>query len=296
MKKPIFTGAATALVTPMNADTTVNFKRLETLVEEQIAGGIDALVICGTTGEKSTLNYADHVKVIEVAAKAAAGRVPIIAGTGSNDTVYSVGLCNDAIAVGADALLLVTPYYNKTSQAGLITHYHYIADRVDAPIILYNVPSRTGVNIQPETYRELSRHPRIVATKEACGDISAVAEIRALCGDDLMIYSGNDDQIVPILSLGGIGVISVLSNILPRETHRICEAFLSGDVKGAQELQLKYLRLIHLLFSDVNPIPVKEAMEMLGMQTGPVRLPLVPMSAEKHAALEAELLRLGIQK
>lgn len=296
MKKPIFTGAATALVTPMNADTTVNFERLETLVEEQIAGGIDALVICGTTGEKSTLNYADHVKVIEVAAKAAAGRVPIIAGAGSNDTVYSVGLCNDAIAVGADALLMVTPYYNKTSQTGLVTHYNYIADRVDAPIILYNVPSRTGVNIQPETYRELSKHPRIVATKEACGDISAVAKTRMLCGDDLMIYSGNDDQIVPILSLGGIGVISVLSNILPRETHRICEAFLSGDVKSARELQLKYLRLIHLLFSDVNPIPIKEAMEMLGMQTGPVRLPLVPMSTEKHAALEAELLRLGIQK
>ena len=296
MKKPVFTGVATALVTPMHEDTSVNFERLTSLVNEQIAGGVDALVICGTTGEKSTLNYADHVKVIETAVKAAAGRVPIIAGAGSNDTEYSVGLSNDAVAVGADALLMVTPYYNKTSQAGLVAHYTYVADRVDAPIILYNVPSRTGVNIKPETYKELSKHPRIVAVKEANGDISSVATTKQLCGDDLIIYSGNDDQIVPILSLGGMGVISVLSNILPAETHAICARFFEGDAAGARELQLKYLPLIHALFSDVNPIPVKEAMEMLGLQTGPVRLPLVPMAADKRAALKAELVRVGALK
>ena len=239
-KKIVFKGAATALVTPMNADFSVNYDRLTTLVDEQITNGIDALVICGTTGEKSTLNYQEHIQVIETAVKAANGRVPIIAGAGSNDTVYSVGLCNDAIAVGADALLMVTPYYNKTSQKGLVAHYTYVADRVDAPIILYNVPSRTGVNIQPETYKELAKHPNIVATKEASGDISAIAKIRHLCGDDLQLYSGNDDQIVPLLSLGGIGVISVLSNVLPKETHDMCAAYFAGDVKKAADMQLQF--------------------------------------------------------
>ncbi len=293
-KKIVFKGAATALVTPMNADFSVNFARLTSLVDEQIANGIDALVICGTTGEKSTLNYEEHIKVIQTAVNAAKGRVPIIAGAGSNDTVYSVGLCNDAIAVGADALLMVTPYYNKTSQKGLVAHYTYVADRVDAPIILYNVPSRTGVNIQPETYKELARHPNIVATKEASGDISAIAKICHLCGDDLMLYSGNDDQIVPLLSLGGIGVISVLSNVLPKETHDMCAAYLAGDVKTAAAMQLKYIPLVNALFSDVNPIPVKEAMEMLGHSTGPCRLPLIAMSDDKRAALKAELVKLGL--
>lgn len=293
-KKIVFKGAATALVTPMNADFSVNFDRLTSLVDEQITNGIDALIICGTTGEKSTLNYQEHIKVIETAVKAAAGRVPIVAGAGSNDTVYSVGLCNDAIAVGADALLMVTPYYNKTSQKGLVAHYNYVADRVNAPIILYNVPSRTGVNIQAETYKELAKHPNIVATKEASGDISAIAKIRNLCGDDLMVYSGNDDQIVPLMSLGGIGVISVLSNILPKETHDMCAAYLAGDTQKAAQLQLKYIPLINALFSDVNPIPVKEAMEMLGMQVGPCRLPLIAMSDDKRAALKAELQKLGL--
>lgn len=293
-KKIVFKGAATALVTPMNADFSVNFDRLTSLVDEQITSGIDALVICGTTGEKSTLNYQEHIQVIETAVKAANGRVPIIAGAGSNDTVYSVGLCNDAIAVGADALLMVTPYYNKTSQKGLIAHYTYVADRVDAPIILYNVPSRTGVNIQAETYKELAKHPNIVATKEASGDISAIAKIRHLCGDDLMLYSGNDDQIVPLMSLGGIGVISVLSNVLPKETHDMCAAYFAGDVKKAADMQLQFIPLINALFSDVNPIPVKEAMELLGKQTGPCRLPLVAMSDDKHAALKAELTKLGL--
>ncbi len=296
MKKRIFTGAATALITPMNADGSVNFLRLSSLVEEQIAGGIDALVICGTTGEKSTLRYDEHVKVIEEAVKAAAGRVPIIAGTGSNDTVYTVELCDDAERAGADAFLMVTPYYNKTSQAGLVSHYNYIADRVSRPIILYNVPSRTGVAIKPETYRELANHPNIVATKEASGDLSLVAKIRYMCGDDLAVYSGNDDQTVPIMSLGGLGVISVLSNFAPGVMHEICAAYLSGDTERAKKLQIRHIGLMNALFSDVNPIPVKEAMNMLGLEAGPCRLPLVPMSDTARAALKRELEKCGFLK
>ncbi len=294
MKKRIFTGAATALVTPMNTDYTVNFKKLEELVEKQIEGGIDALVICGTTGEKSTLNYKEHVKVIETAVNKANGRVPIIAGTGSNDTTYTVELCKDAISCGADAMLMVTPYYNKTSQKGLITHYNYVADRIDSPIILYNVPSRTGVNITPETYAQLSKHPNIVATKEANGDISSVALTRSLCGDNLEIYSGNDDQIIPILSLGGIGVISVLSNILPYETHKLCSDYLSGNCEEASKQQIFYAQLIKALFSDVNPIPVKEAMNILGMDVGPCRMPLVEMDAHVKEKLIVQLQKCGL--
>lgn len=289
MKNVVFKGAASALITPMNSDASVNFPRLEQLVEEQIAGGIDGLVICGTTGEKSTLRYDEHVKVIETAAKVCGGRVPIIAGTGSNDTVYSVELCNDARDAGADAFLMVTPYYNKTSQTGLVAHYNYIADRVDRPIILYNVPSRTGMNIQPETYKELSRHPNIVATKEASGDLSLVAKIRYLCGDDLAVYSGNDDQTLPILSLGGIGVISVFSNFAPKQMHDLCEAYFSGDTKKAEEMQVKYTGLMNALFCDVNPAPVKEAMNMLGLDVGPCRLPLYELSEANKNLLREKL-------
>ena len=295
MKQTIFKGAATALVTPMNEDGSVNYERLESLVDEQIKAGIDALVICGTTGEKSTLRYDEHVKVIEVAAKSCAGRVPIIAGTGSNDTVYSVELCSDAEKAGADAFLMVTPYYNKTSQAGLITHYNYIADRVNKPIILYNVPSRTGVAIKPETYKELSKHPNIVAVKEANGDLSAIAKTRYLCGDDLVIYSGNDDQAIPIMSLGGLGVISVLSNLLPYETHKMCHEYLSGNTLKAQEMQIKYTGLINALFCDVNPIPVKTAMNLAGMNAGPLRLPLIPMSESNTEFLKEKLTECGIK-
>ncbi len=296
MKKTIFTGAATALVTPMNADTTVNYEVLRNLVNEQIEAGIDALVICGTTGEKSTLSYKEHVKVIEEAIKTADGRVPIIAGAGSNDTVYSVGLCKEAISLGADALLSVTPYYNKASQAGLIAHYNYIADRIDKPLIVYNVPSRTGVSIQPETYLELSKHENIVAIKEANGDVSSVAKTKQLVGDALDIYSGNDDQIIPIMSLGGKGVISVLSNIVPKETHDMCMAYLNGDTKKAAELQLKYIPFINALFSDVNPIPVKEAMNLMGKNVGPVRLPLVPMNEAKKQEMIKIMSNLGLIK
>jgi len=295
MKQTIFKGAATALITPMNEDGSVNFERLETLVEEQINGGIDALVICGTTGEKSTLRYDEHVKVIEVAAKKTAKRVPIIAGTGSNDTVYSVELCDDAEKAGADAFLMVTPYYNKTSQDGLIAHYNYIADRVNKPIILYNVPSRTGVAIKPETYQKLSKHPNIVATKEANGDLSAIAKTRYLCGDELAIYSGNDDQVVPIMSLGGIGVISVLSNLLPKETHDMCYEYLNGNTDKARELQIKYTGLIDSLFCDVNPIPVKTAMNLAGMNVGPVRLPLYPMNESNLNYLKEKLTECDIK-
>ena len=294
MKKRIFTGVGTALVTPMNDDTSVNFTRLEKLVDEQIKGGVDALIICGTTGEKSTLRYDEHLRVIEVAAKAAAGRVPIVAGTGSNDTVYSVELCRDASDVGADAFLMVTPYYNKTSQTGLVAHYNYIADRVDKPIILYNVPSRTGVAIKPETYKELSRHENIVAVKEANGDLSSVATTKYLCGDDLDVYSGNDDQTVPIMSLGGIGVVSVLSNIAPGVMHNICSDYLSGNTVKAANDQLKYIGLMNALFSDVNPIPIKEAMNMMGLNVGPCRLPLYKMDERARQKLRDKLVECGL--
>ena len=289
MKQRIFEGCATALITPMNKDGSVNFSALEDLVDIQIKRGIDALVICGTTGEKSTLRYDEHLKVIEVAVKAADKRVPIIAGTGSNDTVYSVELCRDAENLGADALLMVTPYYNKTSQNGLINHYNYIADRVSKPIILYNVPSRTGVNIKPETYKELAKHQRIVATKEASGDISQIAQIKYLCGDDLDIYSGNDDQTVPVLSLGGIGVISVLSNLLPDVLHNICAEYLKGNTSIAKDLQNKYLGLMNAMFCDVNPVPVKTAMNLLGYDVGECRLPLYPMDEKNLNLLKSKL-------
>lgn len=294
MKKIIFKGAATALVTPMNEDGSVNYKRLESLVDSQIKAGIDALVICGTTGEKSTLRYNEHLKVIEESVKSAKGRVPIIAGTGSNDTVYSVELCNDAESVGADAFLMVAPYYNKTSQAGLVAHYNYIADRVNKPIMLYNVPSRTGVAIKPETYKELSKHENIVAVKEANGDLSSIAKTRYLCGDDLNIYSGNDDQIVPIMSLGGLGVISVLSNLLPYETHNMCMEYLNGNIDKARELQIKYTGLIEALFCDVNPIPVKTAMNLMGMDVGPLRLPLYNMDEKGLNFLKEKLKECNI--
>ena len=294
MKAKIFTGAATALVTPMNSDGSVNYACLESLVEAQINNGIDALVICGTTGEKSTLRYEEHLKVIEVATNKTNKKIPVIAGTGSNDTVYSVELCNDAEKLGADAFLMVTPYYNKTSQAGLIAHYNYIADRVNKPIILYNVPSRTGVDIEPETYKELSRHPNIVATKEASGNLTKVAKTKYLCGDDLEIYSGNDDQIIPIMSLGGIGVISVISNILPKETHDMCLKYFEGQTEKASQMQIKYMGLISALFSDVNPVPIKTAMNLIGYNVGPCRLPLYPMNEKKEEHLKQKLIECNL--
>ncbi len=278
----------------MNEDGSVNFLELWTLVKSQISSGIDALVICGTTGEKSTLKYDEHLKVIETAVKAANQKVPVIAGTGSNDTLYSVDLCNDAANLGADAFLMVTPYYNKTSQDGLVAHYNYIADRVEKPIILYNVPSRTGVDIKPQTYKVLSKHKKIVATKEASGDLSKVAETRYLCGDELHIYSGNDDQIVPIMSLGGIGVISVLSNLIPSSVHNLCQNYWVGNVKTARDEQIKYMGLIKALFCDVNPAPLKTAMNLMGLNVGPCRLPLYPLNDGNLSFLKEKLIECNL--
>nr|WP_271809744.1 4-hydroxy-tetrahydrodipicolinate synthase [Clostridium beijerinckii] len=286
----MFTGAAVAIVTPFTEDG-INFSELKKLIDFNIENGTDAIVIAGTTGESSTMTDEEHREVIRFTVEYVNKRVPVIAGTGSNDTVYAVQLSKYAESVGADALLLVTPYYNKTTQTGLIKHYNYIADRVNIPIILYNVPSRTGVNITPETYAELAKHPRIVATKEASGDLSAIAKIKALCKDELNIYSGNDDQIVPILSLGGKGVISVFSNIMPKESHEICSLYFEGKVEESCNLQTKYLDLIDTLFIEVNPIPVKTALGIMGYNVGPLRMPLFPMEGKNLEKLREELAK-----
>ncbi|MBQ3133496.1 MAG: 4-hydroxy-tetrahydrodipicolinate synthase [Clostridia bacterium] len=293
-QKTIFTGAGVAIVTPMNPDGSVNYDVFREMIEDQIKNGTDAIIACGTTGESSTLDNDEHLNVIKVAIEQTAGRVPVIAGTGSNDTAYCIQLSKEAEALGADALLLVTPYYNKTSQRGLIAHYTAVANAVSLPIILYNVPSRTGVDIKPATVVELSKVPNIVALKQANGDFSATAQIAAEC--DIDIYSGNDDQIVPILSLGGKGVISVLSNVAPRQTHDICQKWFDGDVAGSLALQLEYLELANMLFCDVNPIPVKEAMNMMGWNVGECRLPLYSTSDENKAKLAATLQKYGLKK
>lgn len=296
MKKPIFTGAAVAIITPMHADGSVNYDELGRIIEDQIANHTDAVVICGTTGESPALDHEEHTQCIRYTVQKVAGRVPVIAGTGSNDTRYAIQLSQQAQEDGADALLLVTPYYNKTSQAGLIAHYTAIANAVDLPCILYNVPSRTGCNLQPATLAELAKLPNINAVKEASGNISQVAEIAELCGDELNIYSGNDDQIVPLLALGGRGVISVLSNVAPQYTHDLCAKWLAGDTAGSLEMQLKALPLCKALFADVNPIPVKWAMNRLGWQAGACRLPLVEPSAAVQARLETAMRDFGLLK
>ena len=296
MKKTIFTGAGVAIVTPMNPDESNNFDRLGQIIYNQIENGTDAIVICGTTGESATMTDQEHVDCIEYAVKRVNGRVPVVAGAGSNHTSYAVWMSKEAKRVGADALLHVTPYYNKTSQTGLIRHFNAVADATDLPIILYNVPSRTGVNITPATYRELAKHPNIVAAKEASGNISQIAQIAQACGDELDLYSGNDDQIVPLLSLGAKGVISVLSNIMPRETHDICRLFFEGKIAESRALQLKLLPLINALFSDVNPIPVKEAMNMMGWECGECRLPLVSMQPQAKEHLRVLMQEQGLVK
>jgi len=296
MKNTIFEGVATALVTPMNEDGSINYDRLKTLIDEQIEAGIPALVICGTTGESATMTLEEHSEVIRVAIKHAAGRVKIIAGAGSNDTACAADLAKEAEEAGADALLIVTPYYNKATQGGLVAHYKYIAERVSLPIILYNVPSRTGCNIKPETYAKLAEIDNIVAIKEANGDISSDVKTRLLCGDKLDIYSGNDDQIVPIMSLGGKGVISVLSNVMPKETVELCDKMLNGDLEGAAAMQIELSSLIDALFIEVNPIPVKEAMNLMGLGMGPLRLPMTPMEENTKAVLVNELKKFELIK
>ena len=288
-KKPIFRGAASAIITPMNAQG-VDYPAFEKLLRWQVESGIDALVICGTTGESSTLTDAEHRQVLKFALEVVDGKVPMIAGTGSNDVAYAIDLTKYACQIGYDAMLVLTPYYNKTTQKGLVSMFTAIADASTKPIILYNVPSRTGVNIEPATCATLAKHPMIQAIKEASGNISKIVEIATLCGDDLDIYSGNDDQIVPIMACGGLGVISVLSNVLPAETSAMCHKVLDGDVAGAMELQKKYLKLTNALFSEVNPIPAKAAMAAMGFCENYLRLPLVPME-EAHEAVLLDCMR-----
>lgn len=294
MKPVIFTGAAVALVTPFHTDGSVNYEALAELIDWQIAHGTDALVIAGTTGESSTLSEQEHVDVIKFAVEHTNHRVPVIAGTGSNSTQTAIMLSKEAEEVGADALLLVTPYYNKTTQRGLYVHYKAIAESTKLPIILYNVPSRTGLGIDVETAAKLAEIDNIVAMKDAVGSITYTAGLIARCGDKLTVYSGNDDQIVPMMSLGAKGVISVLSNIAPQETHDMCAAALAGDFKTAAALQLRYLALVKALFIETNPIPVKDAVNQMGFAAGACRLPLYEMAEETKAVLTAEMKKQGI--
>lgn len=288
MKKILFKGCATAIATPFNEEG-INLKEFERLIENQIAQGVDGIVVCGTTGESSTMTKEEKLMVIEHAVKISDGRVPIIAGTGSNNTKEVIKMNEEVQKLGVDGVLIVTPYYNKTTESGLTQHYKAIAKKTSLPIILYNVPSRTGMNIMPKTCLELSKIENIVAIKEASGNLSQVAEIANLCKDSLTIYSGNDDQILPVLSLGGKGVISVLSNIKPKFVHDLCYKFWEGNLKEAINMQIDAIPLIKALFSEVNPIPVKEALNMLGYDYGVPRLPLVQMSEDKKNILKALL-------
>lgn len=285
MKNIIFKGCGTAIATPF-CENGVNFKVFGDLIEKQISEGVDAIIVCGTTGEAATMTEQERKDTIKFVVDKVNKRIPVIAGTGSNNTVSAIEMTKYAESIGVDAALVVTPYYNKTTQKGLIEHYKAIADSVKIPIIVYSVPSRTGVNVLPETCLELSKIENIVAIKEASGNISQVAKIASLCGDNLNIYSGNDDQIVPILSVGGIGVISVLSNIYPKYTHEMVYKYLNGDTKEATKMQLKCLNMVENLFSEVNPIPVKSALNIAGYDYGIPRLPLIAMSKEKEEKLK----------
>ena len=293
MKNTVFEGIATALITPLD-ENGINYEQFGKLIDWQIEEGINALVICGTTGEGSTLSDAEHKAAIEFAVKRSAGRVPIIAGTGSNDTSYAIELTKFACSVGADAMLVVTPYYNKATQNGLVKMFTAIADASTKPIILYNVPSRTGVNIEPSTYAKLADHPMICGIKEANGNISKIVETASLVGDNLDIYSGNDDQIVPIMAMGGKGCISVLSNVIPKETVELADKMFAGDVKGAAQLQCKYHKLVDALFCEVNPIPVKAAMSALGFCENYLRMPLTEMEDAHYQVLLNCMREIGL--
>ena len=290
----IFTGAGVALVTPMNADGSVNFEKMKELIEFQIANDTDALIICGTTGEATTISDEDQIECVRFAKEVAAGRVPVIGGAGSNDTAHCIELAQACEKAGADGVLLVTPYYNKATQKGLILHYTAVAESINIPIILYNVPGRTGCNIAPKTVAELAKVKNIVAVKEASGNLSQVAEIAALVGPDFDIYSGNDDQILPVLSLGGKGVISVLSNVAPKQTHDMVAKFLDGDVQGAIKLQLGAIELISALFCEVNPIPVKTALNLMGYEVGACKLPLCEMEPKNLETLKTAMKNYGL--
>lgn len=290
----IFTGAGVALVTPMNADGSVNFDKMKELIEFQIANDTDALIICGTTGEATTISDEDQIECVRFAKEVAAGRVPVIAGAGSNDTAHCIELAQACEKAGADGVLLVTPYYNKATQKGLILHYTAVAESINIPIILYNVPGRTGCNIAPKTVAELAKVKNIVAVKEASGNLSQVAEIAALVGPDFDIYSGNDDQILPVLSLGGKGVISVLSNVAPKQTHDMVMNYLNGNTAAATKLQLEAIELIGALFCEVNPIPVKTALNLMGYEVGACKLPLCEMEPKNLETLKTALKNYGL--
>lgn len=289
----LFTGSGVAIITPFN-ENGVDFKKLEELLEWQIKEKTDAVIICGTTGEASTMSEQERKETIKFTVDVVKGRIPVIAGTGSNNTKAAIEMSKWAESIGVDGLLVITPYYNKTTQRGCIEHFKAIASSVTKPIIIYNVPSRTGLNILPETLYELSKIDNIVAVKEASSNIVQIAEIAQLCGDSLDIYSGNDDQILPLLSLGAKGVISVVANILPRDTHDLCEKYFNGDIEGSRELQLKMLPLVKALFIETNPIPVKAAMNLMGMNVGTLRLPLVEMSQKGLEVLKKEMIKYGI--
>lgn len=292
----IFTGAGVAIITPFHEDGSVNFEKLGEIIEDQIANSTDAIIICGTTGESSTLTHGEHLQAIKYAIDKTAGRIPVIAGTGSNCTETAIMMSKEAESYGADAVLIVTPYYNKATQKGLIAHYTAIANSISIPVVMYNVPSRTGCNILPETAVYLAKNvENIVAIKEACGNISQIAKLAALADGCIDIYSGNDDQIVPLLSLGGKGVISVLSNVAPKETHDMCQKFFDGDVEGSRDLQLKAMELVDALFCEVNPIPVKAAMNLMGWNVGGLRAPLTVMEEANQQKLAKALEAFGIK-
>lgn len=291
----IFEGAGVALVTPFREDGEVNYDKLEEILEEQIAGGTDAIISCGTTGESSTMSHEEHIEVVKFTCNVVKNRIPVIAGTGSNSTREAIHLSEAAQKAGADGLLLVTPYYNKATQGGLVAHYTAIAHSVKIPILLYHIPGRTGVTMTPETIVKLCREvPNIVGVKEASGNFSSVAQVMNLADGCVDLYSGNDDQIVPLLSLGGKGVISVLSNVAPRQTHDICQTYREGNVKKSCEMQLEAIPLINALFCEVNPIPVKAAMNLMGKEVGPLRLPLTEMEPQNKARLEKAMKEYGI--
>ena len=292
----IFKGAAVAIITPFQENREINYPKLAEIIDDQIAHHTDAIVICGTTGESSTLTHEEHLEAIRFTVEHVAGRVPVIAGTGSNCTETAIYLSTEAEKYGADALLVVTPYYNKATQKGLIAHYTAIAESVNLPIIMYNVPSRTGCNIQPETAAYLAKNVKNIAgIKEASGNISQIAKLMQLAEGQIELYSGNDDQVVPIMALGGLGVISVLSNVAPQQTHDMVAKFLEGDVAGSREIQLKALPLIDALFCEVNPIPVKAAMNMMGWEAGPLRMPLTEMEPQNQERLRKAMIDFGIE-
>ena len=294
MKTPLFTGSSVAIVTPMHTDGSVNYEKLSQLIELQIQGGTSAITICGTTGESATLKDPEHIAVIAHCVKAVAGRIKVIAGTGSNETDHAVYLSQEAQKAGADGLLLVTPYYNKCSPKGLVRHYMTVADSVQIPAIVYNVPSRTGVSMGVDIYRKLSEHPLINGVKEASGNTELVLRTMAACGDDFNIWSGNDTQIVPLMAMGCKGVISVLANICPSATAELAGACLQGDYQKAAAMQVRYMELIDALFCEVNPIPVKTALNLMGMEVGPLRMPLCEMEDAAKARLSAAMEKMGL--